>query len=525
MKTIIKISVFALTLININCISSKEVSTFRDLAEAKKSGDLQIVTRDTTIYYIDKFKYTDSTISIFGEKSKDDIRIAYEGTLSFKDIGYIQTTSHNMWGTLFFLGATGYLIYTGVPVMTGNSGIEAIVKIVYPTYPGGDGSCPYIYLIDGDEYKLQGEAFGTALGKSLETETCIILQTYDQCTDEVKIKVTNERPETHFFNEIELVAIETDPNKTVYADNRNSFYAVSGHKEILNAEDLNKTDITDLLLLNDNELWKSDLFSATPTQNYEDFITVQLGDVNDIDSLSLVVTAINTEISSIVFKYLQNILGEEFVNFTLAAETDPEVVDILKKTLERSALKIDIWDGTNWKYVDLIYPEANSIKFSKLARLPVIKDENDIMKLRLRCLSDVWEIDAIKYDDSQRSAFSQHEPKLLECETDSRGPISNIYQKDNLYTKLLPGQSIELKYEPVKTFSDKKITYSIKCQGYLYEWIIDNNLARGDLFKGLSTTTPRLTIVKEILKNLDNVLPIIYNEWKKSRNEFSLVSE
>jgi hypothetical protein len=525
MKTIIKISVFALTLININCISSKEVSTFGDLAEAKKNGDLQIVTRDTTVYYVDNFKYTDSTISISGEKSKDDIRIAYEGTLSFKEIGYIQTTSHSMWGTLFFLGATGYLIYTGVPVMTGNSGIEAIVKIVYPTYPGGDGSCPYIYLLDGDDYKLQGEAFGTALGKSLETETSIILQTYDQCAEEVKIKVTNERPETHFFNEIELVAIETDPNKTVYADNRNSFYTVSGHKEIFRAEDINKTDITDLFLENDNELWKSDLFSATAAQNYEDLITVELRDVNDIDSLSLMVTAINTEISSIVFKYLQNILGEEFVNFTKAAETDPEVIQILKKTLERSALKIDIWDGTNWKYIDLIYPEANSIKFSKLARLPVIKDENDIMKLRLKCLSDVWEIDEIKYDDSPRSTFSQHEPKLLKCETDSRDPISNIYQKDNLYTKLLPGQSIELKYEPVKTISDRKITYAIKCQGYLYEWIIDNSLSRGDLFKGLSTTTPRLTMVKETIKNLDNVLPIIYNEWKKSRNEFSLVSE
>ncbi len=182
---------------------------------------------------------------------------------------------------------------------------------------------------------------------------------------------------------------------------------------------------------------------------------------------------------------MQTLLGEEFVNFTKAAEDDPEVIDILKKTLDRSALKLDVWDGSNWKYIDLIYPEANSIKFNKLVRLPLIKDEDEIMKIRLRCLSDVWEIDAINYDDSELGNFILHQPKLLECESDSRDAISNIHAKDNLYTKLLPGQSINLKYEPVKISNDNKITYAVKCQGYLYEWIIDNSLTHGDLFQRL----------------------------------------
>ena len=92
---------------------------------------------------------------------------------------------------------------------------------------------------------------------------------------ELKLKVTNERPETHFFNAIELIAIETDPNKTVYADNQNSFCAVSSNKEIYRAKDINETDITDLLAENDNKLWNFDLFSATPAQNFEDMITIE----------------------------------------------------------------------------------------------------------------------------------------------------------------------------------------------------------------------------------------------------------
>ena len=229
MKTLTKIIFIGLILLNITCRSIQEISTFKDLSEAVTDGDLQIVTRDTTVYYVNKFNYTDSTINIFGEKSKNDIRVSYEGTLFFKDIAYIQTTSGSIFKTLVFVGATGFLVYSGATLLTESSGIETIVKIVYP--PGG-GSCPFIYAWDGSKYNLQGEAFGISLGKALESETSIILPDIEESETELKLKVTNERPETHFFNAIELVAIETEQNKTVYADNHNSFCAVSTHKEI-----------------------------------------------------------------------------------------------------------------------------------------------------------------------------------------------------------------------------------------------------------------------------------------------------
>lgn len=517
MKSILKILIVVLALMNNKCASVKEVQTFNDLSEAHQNKDLQIITKDSAVYYVNSFAYTDSTIFISGKKVKNEIGTDFDGPLSFKDIVYMQSSDQSIINILLIAGITGYIVYKGSGLLTSESGIEPNVKITYPT-GGASPSCPYIYCWDGKNYELQGEAFGTALGRALEFETSIILKNYNLSENTVNIKITNERPETHFFNSIEVVGIETASNNTVYSDNRNSFFSVKNHKNIFKAEDVNKTDITDLLLDNDNKHWISNLSSALASRNFEDVLFIELEDVNEIDSLSLIVTALNTEISNVLFKYLDNLLGEEFINFTKAAETDPEIIEILKNMLERSALKVDIWDGRDWKNIGLLYPEASSVEFSKLIRVPVVYNNDGRIRIRLRCLTDVWQIEAVKYDDLAKDSYILHDIKLLDVKSNTHDQISHIFRKDDLYTKLLPGQYIEMIYEQIKVPSQRKITYAVRCQGYLYEWIIDNSSDNSYLYNNLRVDTPKLYLVKKILSDFDNILPLIYSDWKRSRD-------
>ncbi len=519
MKINSKTYLIAFILMMSGCYSVKEISNYKDLWDARRDGEIQIVMRDTTVFYVDKFTYSDSLINIRGVKKKSDIQTEYEGSLNFKDITYIQGPSSNFMQGVLLVGATGLIVGYGAPIITNTSGIETIVKIVYPTYPGGGGSCPYIYSWDGYNYKLEGEAFGTALGKALETETSIVLRDIKSSENRLKLKLSNERPETHFFNNIKLLAVETDKNETVYADNHNFLCAVKKHKNTFKAFDQNKTEIHDLFIDDDN-YWKSDLSSAKPESKFEDQIIVEFKNIDKVDSISTIISAINSEISSVVFSYLQKLLGDEFANFTNAAETDPEVIEILRRTLYRSSLKIDIWDGTKWNYADLIYPEANQVKFKKLVRLPVIKTDDDVMKIRLRCLSDVWEIDALSYDDSPLKDLTIHQPELLYFQSDAQSNLNSILKKDELYSKLLPGQSIKLEYGTVDVSKNRKITYAITVGGYLYEWLIDISLVTGDGIKNFSTSTPKMVMVKEMLKNIDSILPMIYGEWKNNKSSF-----
>ncbi len=506
---------FILISITISCSFVDEISTYKELDE-NNENELQIVTCDTSIYYANSFTYSDTSLIIIGTKKKNDIIVDYHGELLFKDISYIETKNTYFFPTLAFIGMNIFLIANDGSLLLNSIGIEPYVKIIYPY--GSSGSCPYVYSKNNNKFCLEGEAFGISLGKALESETTIILNNASPENDQIKIKLTNERPETHFFNNVKFSAIETDKNSKVYADNHNKLAVVQNNKSIKIAKDNYGKDITNLLINSDENYWESDLSNTTLENNFEDRIYIDLKPNQNIDSISLIISAINTEISNEVFKYLQQLLGKEFIDFTSALENDPEIISILKNTLKRSALKIDVWNGYSWEYCDLIYPEANHVKFNKLVRIPNIKCIDNIIKLRLRSLCDVWKIDAINFDDSFSRPIKIIHPKIKEFGCSVKANKSQLEKKDEEYIKLLPGDSITFSYDCISPSYNKKITYAVKIGGYLYEWIIDNNTSYQCNRNLAKLSSPKIKFVKKLLKNVDYILPIIYKNWETNKN-------
>jgi len=521
MKKLKFITIIVSVLFFYSCQTVDQVTTFNDLSELEQDDELQIVTTDSVVYYTDSFSYTDSTINIIGKRSSGDEESNFIGELNFRDIAYIQVEEVSTWRTLGFIAATGIIVFNGVSYLGSSATLSPSLKVYYPR-GGGYGSCPFIYSWDGKEFQLEGEAFGIAFGKALETETQIVLPNLKSMDNKYKIKLTNERPETHFFNNVKITAAEVGKDVTVYSDNKNKLQPVTKLRRINSASDLKNKHLTVQLLNEDDLYWQSDLSTANSDQNFEDQLFITLKNVNDeVDSLSLMVSAINTDISSSVFQYLHTLLGDELANFTKAAETDEEMINILKGTLNRSALKIDIWNGERWQYNDIIYPEANFVKFHKLVRLPII-NFNGEMQIRLRCLTDVWKIDAIKFDDSPQRELTVLPVEITNFSTNTKGNLESIKEKDNSYIKLLPGEEMQLEFRGVKTSPDKKIVYTITVGGYLYEWIIDNSKVAGKSLESIDASTPRIELVKTLLKNMDTFLPIVYDNWKSSKQKLAL---
>ena len=337
--------------------------------------------------------------------------------------------------------------------------------------------------------------------------------------------LSNERPETHFFNKVKLIACETDIISEVYVDNNNFLWPVKKQVKLLNAYDKSNADITESLIDDDNVYWQSDLTSAKIESGFEDQIVVNFPKNNNIDSVSVIISAINTTISSVVFKKLRTLLGYEFLNFIKATENDPEMIEILKETLTRSSLKVDVWNGNNWVYQDMIYPEANQIKFQKLLRLSADINSSDFLKIRLRCMTDVWKLDAVLMDDSPATRLSTQEVTLTSAQFNNRNVIDKIKKTDNCYVTIIPGEEINLEFEEIKNSNQKKISYALLAEGYLYEWVIDksNILESGPLV--INTNTQKLKIVKTLLRNFDLFLPMIYEEWKLVRDEKVFTSQ
>ena len=523
MKTFNKILFLFVSLLLLKCSSVKEVTTYNDLITTSEKGDIQLVTTDTSVYYLDKnFSFTDSSITGTGIKEKNNLTEDFKGELLFRNVSHIQTQKIDFWKSLLFVGATSAILIAGVPVITEGSGLTVTPEIVYPS-GGGEGSCPYIYSWDGNKFVLEGEAFGVGLGKKLEYETCTVVPHLKNQNGKLRVRLTNERPESHFFNRVKLVAVETDVNSKVYTDNHNSLWAVKNPEKLLSA--LNHSEnISALLEKDDNVYWQSDLSSANAKSGYEDRLYVNFLKEEKADTASLIISAINTEVSSVVFKKLQELLGNNYSDFMKAAENDPEITNILKETLVRSSLKIDVWDGKEWTYVDMIYPEANHVKFKKLLRLPLNPAAGDTIKLRLRCLTDVWKLDAVMIDESYSQKLKPVDVKIISAKSGGKDVYSSIKNIDDNYTVILPGEKIDLEFESPENTGGGRISYALLADGYLYEWLITGKGFSVNGNNNFYHSSPKMELVKELFKNMDMFLPVIYDEWRTVREKTIEVS-
>lgn len=146
--------------------------------------NIQIVGTDTSIYYVNNFTFSDSTISINAVKVKNNVKCNFEGELMFQNISYIQTYETSTWSTLAYAGINVFLISNALGSFSTAIKLEPNLHFSY-----GEGSCPYIYSWNGSDFKLEGEAFGISLGKSLETETNIILSDIKPEENKIKLKL------------------------------------------------------------------------------------------------------------------------------------------------------------------------------------------------------------------------------------------------------------------------------------------------------------------------------------------------
>lgn len=495
--------------IAISCTST-QVTLFDELRSMNGNGPIKILTEDSLVYTFQKFNYNDTAIFGFAKIVKQNQVIERNVSIKFKKIVNIEKYTVNgwkiVWVTMFSISA--------VKVVTS---IQPDIFSIDYNY--GSGSCPYIYSYNGKDYSLEGEAFGISLGKQLESESGIILRNSKNLDEKIKLKITNERPETHFINSVRLFSYEKIKEKFVFTDNKNSIIQVSNLKKVNFDDGSNDDSLTKLISNIDNIYWESDLSSANSKSDYEDKFVINLNDVPETDSLTLIINSINTDISAIVFMYLQTALGDEYPNFVKAVDNDPEIYSALVETLERSALKIDVWDGQNWVYCNKILPEASAVNFSKAVRIPIKYADQGLVKLRLRCLSDVWKIDAVYFDDNLPSYPEMHECVLFQHKTDSHnGQNKNtILQDDNKYMTLLPDNSLELVYSVTNKNLSNELEYVVFVKGYLYEWFIDSSMIPGEILSGLNTNTPKLAFVKSILKDIDKILPVIYDEWRRTK--------
>ena len=506
------------------CNSNSTLNRRSELQDPLETGVISVMMKDKSVYLLNNYLLYDSSMIGSGRLRKDDNEMPFKGEISFRDIDYIQVRRTDLGRTILAVAAlTGF----GIAASGSFGGDDAFaikdftsIRFLGSGYGGGDQSCPTVYSWSGSDYALEGEGFGTSWGRALEITTGIMLPQMKEKKNECSIRISNERPETHYINNVNIAAVESEKRAAVYFDPQNRVWPVYDPIAPLSAREGNDNVAIGPIGAIDGIFLESRDVRSMIKRNYRDEIELTFPKPQTAAEGTIIVRSINTGLFAAVLEMMSDVIGDDALRFVDAVEHDPEMLLILKQWLQESSLKVSQWNGSDWEEFGTILPEASEIPFTKVIRFSVNDTKGDSVRIKLTALHDVWKFDAVLIDWSPVHPLKKISLPVKSAITNSgKNVLPAIAVQDSQYTVLFPSQNIDCSFLPYTAGSGKKITYALELGGYLHEWFPKNE--KGNMTSGLEEVsgTSRLHMIKEFLNERSIVLPVIYARWERMNEE------
>ncbi len=364
-------------------------------------------------------------------------------------------------------------------------------------YEPGGSSCPYLYMRDGEgRWRLKAEAFGTAFGKALESGSKYVLGQVKAAGDRFALRLTNERPETHYVNRVGFRLYTVPRGFELAAGADGLFHRYSGTTP-LKVYSGSGGDISGLVREEDDLYYRSPKKSWAANA-YRDVLEIPLKPGRD---RGLLVTARNSYLSSAVMDGLFGFLGDQTLRFYRAIEKDPYWIGRMEEWLDEVALKVYYQNAAgDWQQHGRMVPEATEVDFTRLAPLP-----DEATAVRLVGMADVWHVNRVVLARDV-APVPAGEPLTY------REEYPALAGDDQRYEVMLPGDerrfslTIPAAEDPAQ---NRFLTTEIK--GYLHEWYTER--AQEALLPPLARGN-RLAAFGRLIDKRSVFLPLLYKQWR-----------
>ncbi len=499
-------------LIGSGCFATYQLENKTELQQRDGKGPIRALTVDSLLYTLETFSFNDSLLSGRGTLKQHGLTAPFDGSIPFSHIVFIEGLETSYWKAVWV-----------IPMMAGVVGGLATMMDEHPKFnihrPSG-GSCPYVYAFDGTQFKLEAEAFGTSISKALEAQTFNLLPSLVPVDGRLTVRVSNERPETHLLNSVHLLVADAREASSVVLDIDNVLWPLPHAVPPAAARDHSGKNILIDIVNKDRCYWKSDLAHTAPFSAFRDELEVQFDLPRGASEATLVIHAINTELITEVYRSVGAVLGDATLLFYHALEQDPELQSNIREWIRECNLRIEVANGTNWKEVGMMPPEANVAPFSRAIRISNLGGLQGPLRVRLSSLTDVWRIDAVSIDFSPVQPLPLHQLEIISVSaSDQMNWEGAIKSSDSSYALILPPNYLDITFASAPTIGLQKPVYILAAQGYLYEWFSQSIEHASSVVSATFTESDRIAIFKLLIKQRDIFLPPIYAGWRKATEE------
>lgn len=358
----------------------------------------------------------------------------------------------------------GSVVLTGLAVL----GSVALFKAIF-------GSCPTFYTSTEDGEVLQAEAFSYSIAPLLEGRDLDAIDLRPDPDGVLRLELRNEALETHYINHLELVSVDHLPGTRVVSDDRGMPVGVLDEVTPLAAVDRSGRRVLEPLLSADREAFSSDeaRIRHASGEDPDDWIELAFPRPRGDDAV-LRLRLRNSLLTTVLFYDLM--LGQAGVGALDWIGRDlariGTVVEMGRWFQESMGLRVEVRDGDSWEEVGRV-PDTGPIAWEEVGvRVPV--GDTDLVRVRLRFLTDAWRIDRVSLGRPARPDGETRLPvaRILD-DGSSLGvePLERLAAPDDDYLATYPGTSVMLEFDPEPQRPGLDRTYLLASQGYYTEWV------------------------------------------------------
>jgi hypothetical protein len=432
------------------CHSSREVVR-ADWGALRGDERIVVLTHSGVRHDLQPFRF--ATSGLVGASSAGEVAVPLDS------IALVEVRSVNTAGTLAAVLAAGTVI--GIVVAEQQSDVK----------PEPVPSCPLVYSFDGERYVFDSETFAGAALPGLDRTDYDNLEHLRPAGGRYRLRMTNERPETEYTDQLRLVVVDHPAGTSVVPDVSGRPIGVTAPTAPRTARGIRGEDAQAAVDEADGIFWGSGPLDAVDPDRPEelrDGLVLTFARPRGARSARLLVRARNTELAPFALQTFLELQGDGLLPWYLRVARDGALRDRIKGWVAREGtLHVSVWEGGRWVRRGLLLDVGPAISKSQILELP-LPTEGDNVLVRLESARGLWEIDWVALDGEPQPLLETREIDANRAR-DARGRdvVDVLASVDRRYYTSVEGDSVEIEFEmppgPSPGFSR---TVILKSTGY-----------------------------------------------------------
>jgi hypothetical protein len=328
---------------------------------------------------------------------------------------------------------------------------------------------------------------------------------------QLKIRVANERRETEYVNELDILAVDHPSGTSVMPDPAGNIHTLINLVPPLSCRDYAGRNQLQSILQTDSVYWQSDLSTKDFKRDSDlrDGIICEFPKPLNAAGVKIIVNGINTDLGVFAFQKLFSLKGDNKLRWYHQLEHDPkEQAQFISWMKREGMLHISIWDGGEWKEQRALPDVGPMLCRDQCIALDLRNISGTTLKLKLESTTDLWKIDKVAADFSADQPVNITPLPIVSAITNEGADVTaSLTHADKDYYTTVTGQSADVIYNDIPASAGTSRSLILKSRGYYHQWFD-------------ATGPSQDSLIVKILREPGYGARLFLPEWKKVKEDY-----